>query len=333
MKILGFGNATGSQNWRLADPFRQLAKLGHQTRAVKGEAITEELVSQADIVVLNSVVDQEGIAICYEYQKHRGVKLVVDVDDWLKVDKSSPFIAEHKVTNAPEIREVSIEIADMVTCTTDYLADKIKPFNKNVVVLPNSMDLEKWDLPKLKNTSDKIRIGWAGSVTHMEDLKLIIKPLKKIMDEFPQVQLIFCGETRIADYFKGYPVECVLGVEFDVWPTRLHGLRLDIGLAPLKDTPFNRCKSNIKFQEYAIAQVPGVYSPVVYGTWRFSDFDGRFGDIAETEDQWYMCIRNLIVSKNHREDIINGAYSYVKQFYSLKKNIKLWERAYQSLLT
>ena len=333
-KILFYGNSTGSFQWRFADPAKYLARRGFLIRCNQAEAITEEAVKEADIIVMSSIVDRDGIALIYEYQQEHGKKIIVDSDDGLQLNEDSPFKPEHEIAQASDVIKRTMEIADMVTTTTPYLAKQLSVLNKNVKVLPNSMDLEKWDLPKHTNDSQYFRIGWAGSVTHLDDLKMIVEPLKRIMDEFPQVQLIFCGETRIAELFPNYPVETVLGVPFDAWPARLHGLRLDLGLAPLRDTPFNRCKSNIKFQEYSIAKVPGIYSPTVYNIHGgFNQpFDGVFGHIAYDEEQWYRCIKNMILSKELRSDLIGKAYPFVKRKYNLAKNIHLWEDAYRSLL-
>jgi hypothetical protein len=157
---------------------------------------------------------------------------------------------------------------------------------------------------------------------------MIINPLKKICKEFPKVQLLFVGDPRVGIPFEGLPVENMMGVPFRFWPTKLHSLRLDIGLAPLMDTEFNRCKSRIKFYEYGICKVPGVFSPTVY---KERAFDGNFGMIAENEDEWYKELKNLIICKALREDMGKAAYAHVIERCSLKKNIHLWTKAYNLL--
>ena len=327
MKILGWGNDTGAKYWRLVDPFKYLRKLGHKA-FVSDEEITKKACEWADIFVVSSVVNKDAIALLYEYQQTKGKKIVVDCDDYFQLNNDSPFQIEHEVSDASAVIKRTMEIADLVTVSTNRLAFHVKNINKNVVVLPNYMDMERWDLPKLHNTSDTIRIGWAGSLTHLNDLKSIVEPLKAICKEFPQVRLIFIGEQRIADELEGCSVECMLGVPFDVWPTRLNGLQLDIGLAPLLPTEFNRCKTNIKFLEYAIAEVPGVYSNVVY---EHRDFDPKFGLVADKPDQWYRSIKHLIVYPERRKEIASGSYSLVKRKYDLEKNIHKWQETYDNL--
>lgn len=159
-------------------------------------------------------------------------------------------------------------------------------------------------------------------------MKTIVKPIRKICKEFKNVILIFCGDPRVGALFEGCPMENLPGQGMDEFPLRLHSLKLDIGLAPLRDTEFNRCKSRIKFYEYGICQTPGVFSPTVY---KERAFDGNFGMIAENEDEWYKELKNLILCKELREDIGNAAYAHVIERCDLRKNIHMWVKAYNAL--
>jgi len=124
----------------------------------------------------------------------------------------------------------------------------------------------------------------------------------------------------------------MLAVPFDYWPDKLNGLQLDIGIAPLVDNEFNRCKSNIKWQEYSIARVAGIFSPTVYqSTSSHVTFDGKLGMIAENQEQWYRCLKNYIICKPLRKDIANHAYSFLYQEYNLEKNIHRWIKTYRKL--
>jgi len=328
MRVVMFGNDSAAKYWRLADPARYLKKLGVDVRMPEG-GITREALEWADIVVTQMCIDMDGIALIREYQVEHGLKYVVEQDDMIEVDKSNPHRVEHDISNAPEIIKISMGFADMVTTTTNYLAEKLKKYNDNVVVLPNYMDMDRWDVVKHRNTSDTIRIGWLGSVTHIKDLELIINPLRRICAEYPKVQILTVGDMRTRELLKGLPVENMLGVPFEVYPSRLNGLRLDIALAPLQDNEFNKCKSNIKWQEYTISEVPGIYSPTVYF---HRGFEPSLGLIARTEDQWYRCMKNLIESPDMRKGIVDNAYRMLKRKYNLSKEAHKWKEAYETLI-
>jgi hypothetical protein len=152
------------------------------------------------------------------------------------------------------------------------------------------------------------------------------------MKEFKNTQLILVGDTRLGELFTGYNVDCMLGVPYEFWPMKLGGLALDVGLAPLVDNKFNRCKSNIKWQEYSIAKVPGIFSEIVYGqSTHHIHFDGVAGMTATTQDQWYMNLRNYIICENLRLSVVSHAYSIVKSEYNLGNNIGEWIEVYNKL--
>lgn len=329
MKIVAWGNDSGSKFWRLIDPFKYLNKRHHEAY-VSENGINDKEVAWADVCIVQSCTDKNGIALLRQYQVEKGKKIIVECDDGLDLNDDSPFKDDHKRFDAKFVITKTMEIADMITTTTPYLADQLRVYNDNVKVLPNSMDFDRWDMPYRKNETGFIRIGWAGSITHVDDMKMIAEPVKKICKEFPKVQLIMVGDPRVADIFKGYNVEWMNGVPFEAWPAKLHSLQLDIGLAPLRNTYFNKCKSNIKWMEYSIAYIPGIYSPTAY-LMSNDHFDGTYGQIAETEDQWYRCLKNYIVCPKLREDIAKRARSCITTSHTLKNNIRLWEEAYRSL--
>lgn len=336
MKVLAWGNGSGSQWWRLEDPFKYLNRMGHQclvTRKAIPQIYKEGLMEWADIFVLEGIVDMEGLAAIYMYQQEKGKKIIIEQDDCLEVTKDNPHYIEHRESNSFKIIRRMIEVADLVTTTNDYLAEQISKINTKVTVLPNCMDMDRWKKTKKTNLSGMIRVGWCGSVTHLEDLQMIEKPLKRILKEYPNVMLILVGDPRYRVMFKEFKnMEVMFGVDFEAWASKLNGLALDIGLGPLADTDFNRSRSPIKWMEYSINMAAGVYSPTVYGRQIERDFDGKLGLIAETEDQWYQAIKNLIDCKNLREDLATAAHTQVLRKFDLSRNAYKWERAYKALL-
>lgn len=330
LRVVMYGNDSGSRFWRLVDPAKYLRKKDIDAY-VSENGINDIEAEWADIIVIQSVTDKDGIALLRRHQVERGLKIIVEADDHIELNPDSPFAKDHRVFDAQFVISRTMNIADAVTTTTETLAKTLSPYSNNIHVLPNYIDMDRWDLPHLENTTGRIRIGWAGSITHIEDMKLIEKPIRKICREYPSVQLVFVGDPRIAEIFKGLPVEIQLGVPFEAWPAKLRSLRLDIGLAPLKDTPFNRCKSNIKWIEYAIAGIPGVFSPLVYSDISTKHFDGSYGQIAETQDQWYRCLKNYIISPQLRQDIAGSALSCIKTGYTLTTGIKKWVKLYHQL--
>lgn len=331
MKIRAFPNPSASRHWRLEAPFKYLRRNGIDAKVVDSR-ITEEIAQEADIVVLQGCVDKEGIALLHYYQDKHGLKIAVDQDDLIEVDEDNPHYKEHQVKKAAEVIKITMEIADLVTTTNKFLKKQLSQYSDKVQVIPNYLDMEYWDMPKQPREEKQLRIGWAGSITHLSDLAMIAPVIESLAEEFPEVKWVFVGEPRAEQLFsKKINAEYMLGVPFEVWASRLHGLDLSIGMAPLRRTTFNKAKSNIKFLEYAVAKIPGIYSKVVYSR---RNMDSRFrGIIANDLNEWRIGLHNLIVSRYLRKDIANCAYAHVRQQYDLKDRVSEWESAYRLTVT
>lgn len=330
MRIVGLPNPSGSRYWRLDHPFKYLRELDIDAQVTE-EPISDQMAINNDIIVCQFTVDKEGLALLRAYQKLRGKKIVAEFDDFIYPNEDNPNLMEHQISQASDVLEVLASMADAITCTTNHLGKKLGKLNKNVYVLPNFVDLSFWEKPRLINDTGYINIGWAGGMSHHNDLQnILVEPMKRILKEFPNVKLYIVGEWRARKWFEGYKnVEVMLAVPFEAYPTRLQGLRLDIGLAPVEDNEFNRCKTNIKWQEYSINKIAGVYSPTVYNR---RGFEPKFGMIANTPEEWYLAVKQLILHPDMREEMAQNSYNLVKSNYSLKKNIGLWKKTYESIL-
>lgn len=106
--------------------------------------------------------------------KNSGVKLILDIDDYWEVDSKHPKYKTFKSQNLKEKILTSILTADYITTTTEILAKDIKKITQkeNVVVLPNSIDIETMQQFKPnKIKDDVVRIMYLGSSIHEQDLE------------------------------------------------------------------------------------------------------------------------------------------------------------------
>lgn len=326
-------NSSGSAYWRLIDPLNTLKKVYPNEYDVKiiDRPITVEDCEWADLFITQSIIDIDSLSLIYYYKKDKGKKFILEVDDYIKLNDDNPYAIDHKKTNAKEIISACMGLADGITVTTNYLAKKVKKFNKNVAVLPNYMLMDRWDLPTLPNDSEEVRIGYTGSITHKKDVEYIVKPLIGLLINRPNVKLILVGDPRLKNLFKNFEhrVEMYLGVPFEDYPTRLHGLRFDIGLAPLRPTEFNKCKSGIKALEYGICKVPVIASSI--HPYIETVKNDKTGFLAIKESAWITYLEILIDNKERRRKMGKASYELVKRKYNLETNIHMWHTYYQSL--
>lgn len=107
--------------------------------------------------------------------KNNGTKLIVDIDDYWILDKTHPLYTYSIETNLKDIAIQNLINADYVTTTTEFFKNEIKKYNKNVLVLVNSINTDIQ--PQFKNNNkfdrDCVNITYIGGSSHLYDVKLL----------------------------------------------------------------------------------------------------------------------------------------------------------------
>lgn len=329
MNILAYHSPTNARVYRLDNPGKYIERQSANLFAVTENPMSVEEMSMADVVVLQQTISQDKISFARQYTRENVKLMVAELDDNFDTNPDNPFTKEHIELKAEYWLEVLCGVADIITTTTPYLAKEIErrlaehEVVKPIVVLPNCLDMEKWDLPRLRNYSDEIRLVWAGSSTHRDDMEFISPVIHRLCKKYPQLKFIYAGDVKLKPLFADINSEYIDGVPVEVWPAKLHSLRADLAVAPLIDTTFNRCKSNLKYLEYGICGLPAVYSSVMY-----SETIREGGLIATTQDEFYDKLSLLIENRQLREEIGQKAYLDVRNNYSAKDHAKDWLDTY-----
>jgi hypothetical protein len=105
-------------------------------------------------------------------------------------------------------------------------------------------------------------------------------------------------------------------------------LPIDIGVAPLLDTPFNRCKSDIKWQEYSALGIPGVYSDLP--PYQQSVQDGVNGFLCRDQGQWLAALEGLVQSTSLRREIGASAQKDIQRAWNAGPELPTWATALES---
>lgn len=204
-----------------------------------------------------------------------GVRIVYDVDDrWdASIGENNPAAGLYAGDHGEDVWKM-IELADMVTVTTEPLADFVRSRAKDVMVIPNQVPASIW--PNTASPDPKVkRILWAGSPTHKRDLAIVAPALREILVENEgAVRFVCFGENVPEDLM---PVRTLVDlmpfVSFEDYYLALAGVGADLAIAPLEANEFNDAKSAVKFLEYSACGYHTLMSPV--GEYRTIDFDHK----------------------------------------------------------
>lgn len=82
----------------------------------------------------------------------------------------------------PNLNRAIFSEADAVSVQSEILKEGTRNYNNNITVIPNAIDLSLYH-PKPKNNK-KIRILWAGSISHEMDLRMIEEPLREVLEKY-----------------------------------------------------------------------------------------------------------------------------------------------------
>ena len=279
-----------------------------------------------------------------------GKKIVMDNDDTFRLDDQHPLANftpnGEKVDNLQRrndnINEF-IKNCDLVTTTTKTLAEEYRQLNDNVIILPNYVDPWDWDEP-LRNETDKVRIGIVGSAA-MEYDYLHIKDIIRELSNRNDVEIILFGLGDLKHRKENPLVTKVFSEEYEFWDSikmtqfpwvkrydynkTLNEARLDIMLIPRKDNYFNRCKSNIKFLEAAMCEIPVIAQSFEDGP--YEEITPDMGVLIKDNSKWREEINRLIDNKELRRSMGKKAREYAIKNYNIEDHYREWANAYNNL--
>jgi glycosyltransferase involved in cell wall biosynthesis len=332
-------------------PLRENGWDGMKTSLYGPTATPEQMFRGAmvsDVVVFQRPMDRNKLEAA-KLLKVKGKKIVFDNDDTYLENSGTPAVMIYKTRRL--VRKINrnlkdfIKISDLVTVSTNFLAEEYKEYNKNVEVLLNCIDPDDWGEPK-ENDTGKVRIGIVGSTLTTGDFEVAKDAILKLIER-NDVQLVVMGLNRDID--KNSLSYKIFRKEIEFWDNKnvewhppvshaeynqyLVDLKLDIMLIPRKDNYFNRAKSNLKFLEASMAGIAVVAQGFSDGQspYQQNTEDTKYMRIIIDNKKWYDEIDNLIRNEQERKEMVQKAREYVLREYNIKTKGHLWEEVYQKI--
>ncbi len=141
----------------------------------------------------------EGVFKILDKLHGLGIVTIMDLDDYWSPSKDHPAYQMIINDDLPHKIRENIKKVNYITTTTPIFAEEIKKLNKNVLVLPNSIDPEeKQFTPSPEKTNKSPRIGWLGGSSHLKDLEIIGGGVSRfLIENKDNSQMVLCGfDTR-----------------------------------------------------------------------------------------------------------------------------------------
>ena len=325
----------GGGYYRVRQPLDELARHGHETSchmaktdvtAGDADLIVGQFIGGQSVIRGSSGVAVNAVTLVHHWWRElaRDAKLVYELDDDpFEIESHNPQYAHYANPSSHDSISFCLQVADLVTVSTPVLAERMRKINPNVVVLQNRID--ELMLSMKRPRRDRLVVGWAGSLSHLHDIKECAYGLRRTLDHH-DVEAHFIG----ADFrhLIGRPIRftpwCVNTIDY------YNLIDFDIGLAPLAPTVFAETKSHIKALEYAALGIPVIASD----TAPYRDFviDGVTGFLVSREHEWAARLRDLVNDEALREEMGRKAKEVASQ-WTIQAGWVEWERAYSSVLS
>lgn len=214
-------------------------------------------------------------ALLYALIRLRGRTLVYHCDDAVHTVARTPFGA------------LRFRLATCVVTGSDDVAGAARAARaRRVRHLEGGVDIERYPVRQHEQRRPVV-VGWVGTNPH-EHLEPILGALRHLVIDGRARLRVVSGEP-----FEGQGLGD--GLEWRRWSPDIEheAFRdLDIGIMPLRDTPYNRGKEAYKLKEYMAAGLPVVCSPVGHNLAVVEH--GITGFFATDEQEWADRLAELV---------------------------------------
>ncbi|WP_338925707.1 hypothetical protein IHE33_09675 [Mycetohabitans endofungorum] len=211
-------------------------------------------------------------------------------DDWpdqygVIFDKNSPFFRNFMR---------GITGADYVLTYNKHLAADLSPYNDNILMLPNSIELERFESVPRPASVSRFLIGYSGSRRYTN---APFEALGTVGERRSDVDIILSGS--ISPEQEKYVRHCNVirrpSVSYSQYFSDLRRLGVDILLAPLDDTRTSASKCPNKYLEITALGAVGIYSNVDPYRWYIRDGENGFM-VSNTDnvEEWCRVIEHSL---------------------------------------
>lgn len=338
----GSGKAHGCAWIRLLNPLNHPTLAGKVTLTTgdriphgqKTDALIVERVYKPNL----TIVDAEKIV---EMAEDRGVPMIHTIDDNLLDLNTGPSIWHFPQMEQRHVLRYLMRKARGLIVSTEKLAERLEGLNPRIEVVPNQIDERLFTKrPQVTEKKDKIVIGYMGTPTHLDDLLMILQPLRRFLDQYRE-KVVF-ETVGVADahflqtMFPGLPAR-PLPVprtkasypDFARWMDA--NVQWDFAIAPLSDTSFAACKSDLKILDYGILGIPGIFSNVT--SYRDTIRHGINGLLVENTPQaWEEALARMTDDVTLRAALAQNVRKEVWETRTLEQNAWRWEKAVERLV-
>ncbi len=253
-----------------------------------------------------------------------GAKIVYHIDDNLFAVPRELGPQKFERYNAPArlaALEAAMRSADVVLASTPELADQLCKRLPGMRVIAGEIYCAQTAVvsgPAAPRDGLAATIGYMGTSGHAQDLDMVVPAIAALMERHPRLCFETFGTIRmpaVLGRFEGRVAHHNGLADYAAFMQRLAGLGWHIGLAPVIDSPFNRCKADTKWVEYTSAGIAVVASDLPVYHRACADGAG----VLVAPDAWETAIEQLLVDEGSRILLIKAGQERLAKSYAPRR--------------
>jgi glycosyltransferase involved in cell wall biosynthesis len=208
------------------------------------------LLLAADVLVIRDVADPDLLPVIAA-RRRNGRLTVYEISSHIFARPASEGAGSGSEDLAA--RSLPPQLARQADClqlATAALDAQFAGLNPRRAIFPSQL----WDTPVVPapRPADRVVIGWAGTGAERADLELALPALAGVLERHPEVRVAIMGDPELQGALAGLPAARVSFIPAGSFERAQRFLdEIDIGIAPLGPTAYNRCRDDVRFIEYA----------------------------------------------------------------------------------
>jgi len=286
----------------------------------------DEVLREADLFVIQRMVMVPDLAELIADLNRRGILAVYEIDDdLLHVDPASRQAAVNPADYAGQI-ERCIRACQCVQCATESLAASLAAVHVEVAVLENQLD----GVPPFsaKPQRETTIVGYAAGTDHGHDWPVIRDAYNRTCAQLDArgmaIETWIIGDPEIFESIES-PRKRLLPLLPRPEYMKFLGA-IDLSIMPLRDSVFNRSKSDIKYLESAAMGTPVLASDLVYGR---TIRDGETGLVFRNADEFVSGLERLVSDRPFAQRLARAAHAYVSENRLVDQHARRWAAVYK----
>lgn len=298
--------------------------------------ISNNLVNFDYIILQRDYFDFEIAEILIDKSNSLNFNIIYEIDDDLiHMDESNPGYTYYM--EIKDKLEYFISNANIVTVTTQNLKNQLSNLNDNIRVIPNRL-VDEWfenDYNKFIKPNNIIKIGYMGSIYHSWDLVLIQNAINNVKEYFlkKNISIIFeiiGGTTDVLNFASQIEVPSDKENYFNFIKWYKNIVDWDIALAPLEYSNINLSKSELKYLEYSVLGIPGIYSDMGPYSQKINHEENGLLVFSNSSEEWEKAIIRLIENVSLRKKIIQNSCKDVISNYLISDSVVDWLNIFEN---